>query len=238
MSMRLKQCAVIEFLTAENNTPTQIHRRLMAVYESEAVDRATVSRWAIRARKSVPGKLNNSDELRPERTISVSDETHRTRIDELIQSDRRITQSVIAETLGISKERVSFVIQQLGYRKICARWVPRQFTDEHKRKRLEACTQLLDRYRVQGEFFLFNIVTGDESWVNHYDPEDKRQSMQYRHRTSPQPKKFKTIASAKKVLLTVFFDASGVVIAEFLEKGATVNFSRYIKTLKTLRRRV
>jgi hypothetical protein len=32
MSTRLKQRAVIEFLSAENVTPTEIHRRLQAVW--------------------------------------------------------------------------------------------------------------------------------------------------------------------------------------------------------------
>jgi hypothetical protein len=32
MSTRLKQCAVTEFLSAENLTPAEIHHRLQAVY--------------------------------------------------------------------------------------------------------------------------------------------------------------------------------------------------------------
>ena len=36
------------------------------------------------------------------------------------------------------------------------------------------------------------IITGDETWVHRYDPENKRQSMEYRHKESPQPKIFKT----------------------------------------------
>jgi hypothetical protein len=39
MSTRVKQPAVIEFLTAEKVTPTEIHRRLKAVYGDDAVDR-------------------------------------------------------------------------------------------------------------------------------------------------------------------------------------------------------
>jgi len=31
-----------------------------------------------------------------------------------------------------------------------------------------------------------NIVTGDESWIHHFDPEEKRLSMQYRHTSSPE----------------------------------------------------
>jgi hypothetical protein len=39
-------------------------------------------------------------------------------------------------------------------------------------------------------------VIGDETWANHYDPENKRQSMEYHHKESSAPKKFKTKASA------------------------------------------
>jgi transposase len=43
---RLKQRAVIEFLVHENESVVNIHKRLFAVYESCAVDRSTVGRWA------------------------------------------------------------------------------------------------------------------------------------------------------------------------------------------------
>jgi len=52
--------------------------------------------------------------------------------------------------------------------------------------------------------FLFNIVTVDESWIHHFDPEEKRLSMQYRNTSSSRPKNFKTMRSAGKILLTVF----------------------------------
>jgi len=77
-----------------------------------------------------------------------------------------------------------------------------------------------------------NIVTGDESWIHHFDPEEKRLSMQYRHTSSPRPKKFKTVPSAGKILLTVFWDSQRVYMTEFLEAGNTVNSARYIKTIK------
>ena len=46
MSTRLKQRAVTEFLSAENVTPAEIHRRLQAVYGENTVNRTTVNRWA------------------------------------------------------------------------------------------------------------------------------------------------------------------------------------------------
>jgi hypothetical protein len=78
-----------------------------------------------------------------------------------------------------------------------------------------------------------NIVTGDESWIHHFDPEEKRLSMEYRHTSSPRPKKFKTMPSAGKILLTVFWDSQRVYMTEFLEAGKTVNSARYIETIKT-----
>ena len=56
----------------------------------------------------------------------------------------------------------------------------------------------------EGDQFLFNIVTGDESWIQHFDPEEKRLSMQYRHTSSPRPKTFKTMPSAGKILWLYF----------------------------------
>lgn len=47
MSTRVKQRAVIEFLTAEKVIPTEIRRRLKTVYGDNAVDRSTVNRWVI-----------------------------------------------------------------------------------------------------------------------------------------------------------------------------------------------
>ena len=53
-------------------------------------------------------------------------------------------------------------------------------TPEKKQKRVEICEERLKRYREEGDQFLLNIVTGDESWIHHFDPEEKQLSMQYR----------------------------------------------------------
>jgi len=57
---------------------------------------------------------------------------------------------------------------------------------------------------------LNNIVTGDESWVHHNDPENKRKSMEFLHKTLPFPKKFKVQALTSKVMLTLFWDKNGM----------------------------
>jgi len=64
--------------------------------------------------------------------VSASDQLHQDRVEELIRGNHRIKQKEIAVALGISKERVGRNIAVLGFRKVCARWVPRMLSDEMK----------------------------------------------------------------------------------------------------------
>jgi transposase len=148
--MRLKQRAVTAFLNAENIMPAEIHRRLQAVYGENIVNRTTVKRWAIKFRECEPGRANTVDQPRSGRPVSVTDDRHQKQVDELMKHDRRITQKQIAGRLGISKERVGYIIGLLGYTKVCSRWVPRMLTPEKKQKHVEICEELLKRYREEG----------------------------------------------------------------------------------------
>ena len=76
---------------------------------------------------------------------------------------------------------------------------------------------------MKAKKFLSRIVTGDEMWVHHYEPESKRQSMEWKHLGSPVKKKFKTQPSTGKVMLTVFWDSEGPILEDYLEKGHTIN---------------
>ncbi|GFS04299.1 histone-lysine N-methyltransferase SETMAR [Elysia marginata] len=58
--------------------------------------------------------------------------------------------------------------------------------------------------------------------------------MEYRHKSSPSPRKLKFVASARKMVLTVFWDSEGIIHIEFLKQGNTVNSERYISTLRKL----
>ena len=77
------------------------------------------------------------------------------------------------------------VTEKLGYRKLCARWVHKMLTDDHKTKRMGSALKFLTRYPQEGDEFLDSIVTGDETWGFHHTPESKQQSLQWRHTHSP-----------------------------------------------------
>jgi len=59
--------------------------------------------------------------------------------------------------------------------------------------------------------------------------------MEYHHPGSPSVKKFKIVPSAKKLMLTIFWDARGVLYMEFLTKGSTLNSNSYCATLQSLK---
>ena len=67
-----------------------------------------------------------------------------------------------------------------------------------KQKRVEICEELLKHYREEGDQFLLNIVTGDESWIHYFHPEEKRLSMECRHTSSPRPKKIQNNAICRQ----------------------------------------
>ena len=78
-------------------------------------------------------------------------------------------------------------------------------------------------------------MTVDETWVHYYEPENKAQSRQWVGPGSLRPKKFKTQPSAGKVMATVFWDAKGVVMLDFLAKRSTITGVNYVNLLDQLR---
>jgi hypothetical protein len=73
---------------------------------------------------------------------------------------------------------------------------------------------------------------GDETWVRHFEPESKQQSMQWKHTSPPPTKKLKNVPSAKKVMLILFWDINGPILEHYMEHGQTVNSERYSAMLK------
>jgi hypothetical protein len=92
----------------------------------------------------------------------------------------------------------------------------------------------LECFDGEGEAFLSQIITGDKTWVHHFEPETKRQSMEWHHLQLPRKKKFKTAPSAGKVMVTVFWDCDGVILVDVVPRGATINSEVYINTLNKL----
>jgi len=76
----------------------------------------------------------------------------------------------------------------------------------------------------------------DETWLYHYDPETKQQSMEWRHSGSPRSKIFRLQKSAGKVLVSIFFlDQDGILLIDYVPKGQTINAEYYLSLLVQLK---
>jgi hypothetical protein len=70
--------------------------------------------------------------------------------------------------------------------------------------------------------FLSRVITGDESWINCYDPETKQQSSQWK------------MKSKVKSMIITFFATKGIVHREFALTDQTVNSAYYCEVLRRL----
>jgi histone-lysine N-methyltransferase SETMAR len=81
--------------------------------------------------------------LRMRAMIADPTENNICRVQQLLEGDRRLTVAEIADEAGISYgSTFAIITDELGYRKVCARWVPRLLTSEQKLNRLQVSASL------------------------------------------------------------------------------------------------
>jgi len=66
----------------------------------------------------------------------------------------------------------------------------------------------------------------------HYEPENKHQSMEWKHTSLPRTKKFKSVPSASKVMLTLFWDFNRPILEHYQDHGQIVSSAQYCVMLK------
>lgn len=194
---------------------------------------STVKKWCANFQR---GDFATEDAARSGRPSTVTTPEIVDQVHDMILTNRRISAKVIAETLEISRERVGSIIHEhLDMQKLSAKWVPKCLNADQKRNRVDTSRWVLQQFQQSRDNFLERIVTVDETWLFHYDPETKQQSMEWRHAGSPRPKKFKTQKSAGKVLASIFWDKDGVLLTDYLQKGQTINAEYYCNLLAQLK---
>ena len=131
--------------------------------------------------------------------------------------------SEIADIVDISTERIQNILhEKLGMKKLSARWVPRLLTVQQKRNRMTTSEHCLDMFKRNPKEFLRRFVTVDETWMHHYTPERKEQSIQWTSPGKHAPKKAITVSSAGKVMATVFWESQSIIFTDYLEQGRTI----------------
>jgi len=81
---------------------------------------------------------------------------------QIVRENRRLTVMSIAQQVNIDRETVRKILtEDLDKRKVCAKMVPKELTEEQKQTRVTICQDLLQRQDdISGR-----VITGDETWI-------------------------------------------------------------------------
>ena len=230
-SSKVEYRTVFRYLYLKGKTGQEIHCELTNVFGSSAPWYAQVKSWVGEFKRS---RTSLKEETRSGRPSDATDEEMCNKVRDLVFSDRRITCKVeeIANALHISHGSISTTLHdRLGMHKLTDRCVPISLSDEHMATRASVYSALLKQFRLKEDDFLSRLVTVDATWVHYYEPENKALSRQNVGPGSPRPKKFKTQPSAGKGMATVFWDAQGVIMLDFLAKKSTITGAYYATLL-------
>jgi hypothetical protein len=182
------QRSYVKIETLRGQNPTEIHSALREVCGEQTVDRSTVSRWGTRFRE---GRVTINDDARPGRPKTSAGERSVKLVADFLAEDHRAMCDGISQATGISPTSVFRILtNDLQKRKICAQRVPHCLTAEQKKKCLEIATLLKQRFKVEGQAFLYQIVTIGETWVKDLELELKSQSNEWRSPSPRDPKNF------------------------------------------------
>lgn len=232
-SAKIEYRSVIKFLLKEGCNATVIHKRLVAVYGESAPNYSTVTRWFNEFKR---GRRSVEDDPRSGRPSDAVNPTSIAAVEKIILQNRRVKVSEIAKELEISVGSVENIIHEhLHMSKVSARWVPRNLSVQDRHQRVVSSNELLSLYKSDKEKFCRRLVTGDETWIHHWDPESKLESMQWKHVDSPPPVKFRTQSSAGKVMATIFWDYDGLLMIDYLPPKKTITGQYYAELILKLR---
>ena len=232
---KIEARSVIKYLHLKGYTARHIHDEMKSVYGDDSPSYDTVVRWK---RNFQTGHMSLTDEPRSGRPSLTDDMDTIKKVEALVQEDRRVTlQTIMHETDLSYGSAWNIIHNQLHMSKVSARWVPHLLTPLQKQTRRDLSQQALDLLQQDEEDFFRRLVTMDECWVYVYlyDPETKEMSKQWKHATSPPPKKAKVQKSGGKVMVSVFWDCRGVILTDYLAKGQTITGAYYCNLLSKLR---
>jgi len=139
-------------------------------YGNKALNRSNCFRGYSRFRE---GRKLVEDDERAGRPKSTRTEVNIAAVVDMVKIVSRIASRMIAESLNIPKTVVLPILKEnLGKRKLCARFVPHYLTPEQREDRAKSCQDIIAM--ADADKILFNkIITGDETWCFSLRPRNK-----------------------------------------------------------------
>ncbi|XP_026760939.1 histone-lysine N-methyltransferase SETMAR-like [Galleria mellonella] len=206
-------------------SPQDCAARLQNAFGREAPCLSTVRRWYAEFERS---RVSLHGEFREGRPPTAVNENNVATVKRLIEENPQIIYEAIRELLRISMSQIQKILhEELRVRKLCCRWIPHELTAEQKRARVEWCLQMLLQYDHGHYNAVYDIVTGDETWIYYFEPEEKQQSCVWVFENENRPTKVKQARNVGKKMITFFFSATDPICTIPLEDQKSINAEWY-----------
>ena len=206
--------------------PTENHADLQKVYGNGVLKYATVCNWVSRFND---GRESIENDPRVGRPVSVF-----ATVKTLIEEDARYTVQEIEELSGIHSSSVLKILcERLRLRKICARWVPYLLIDKQKQSLVRLASQVREKYDKCDPRRLEEIVTGDETWIYHFQPDSKAKNKVWVSSEGDRPVIARRCKTSNRMLYAIFFDLKGPVLQIPVSKGSSVTGKFYRESVLT-----
>ena len=116
---KIEYGVVIKFFVKEGLTPNKIHSKFIKVYGDYSPSFSRIKKWAAEFKR---GRTSLEDDPREGCPKSATTPEIIEQVHDMVLDDRRMKVRETAETIGISKECVGYILhEELDMKKLCAR---------------------------------------------------------------------------------------------------------------------
>ena len=224
----LKKISCREFQVFEPRVRVRVRVRVLRVFRPPLgdgyVSYPTVVEWLRRFKE---GRTSLEDDPRIGRPVTEATDGNIAIIRELIDENPHISIRYIVFETGISYGTVSRIIHdELKLKKLCARWIPHELTEQNKKQRVSICRDNLDKLK-SGQWRLCDIVTGDETWIYQRNIGTKQSNMSWCAEGESSGTVVRRNQNHQKNMFVVFFRTTGVEFPHMVEAGNSISGTYY-----------
>jgi len=132
--LELEQRTNIKFLVKLGKSGNEIREMLLQVYGDNAMKKTAVYKWVKRFSE---GREIVTDEDRSGRPATNRTEENIAKVRQIVGENHRLTVRGIAEQVNINRDEVRKILtEDLDIRKVCAKMVRKELTEELKQRRV------------------------------------------------------------------------------------------------------
>ena len=220
-------------LCRSGKRPSEICAILRESYGEQSLSQARVYAHCKAFRE---GATSVADAQHSGRPRTSTDDNSKKIVLDYLTANPSATLREIEEVCSIPIASVSRLLKEASWSKICAKWVPRELTADHKERRVNCSKENLSLCLQMGnDEFKRLVITMDETPLPMFNPLTKQQSMQWGPKGRQPPSKPRTSSWTRNVMCTVWFDAHGLLMVDYLPPKTTINAAYIQLELERLR---